>query len=102
VTVFRRLCIGCCVSHALQFPPVLASRRLVDLFRRPTQMHIHEIDALIGLRPIRDDVFIYLGERALGSEQKDGLISRSTACQLEPSQPQTRPLIPSKGRMTPR
>lgn len=37
----------------------------LDLFRRPTRVSVNEIDALLGLRPLRDDVLGYLLGRAL-------------------------------------
>jgi hypothetical protein len=41
----------------------------LDLFRRPTRVSVDEIDALLGLRPLRDDILGYLLQRAL-----DGLV----------------------------
>jgi hypothetical protein len=37
----------------------------VDLFRRPARVSVDEIDALLGLRPLRDDVLGYLLQRAV-------------------------------------
>jgi hypothetical protein len=41
----------------------------LDLFRRPTRVSVDEIDALLGLRPLRDEILGYLLQRAV-----DGLL----------------------------
>jgi hypothetical protein len=40
----------------------------LDLFRRPTRVSVDEIDALLGLRPLRDDILGYLLQRALDGQ----------------------------------
>jgi hypothetical protein len=40
----------------------------LDLFRQPTRVSVDEIDALLGLRPLRDDILGYLLQRALDGQ----------------------------------